>query len=643
MMAERALTDTVFYEAALKDPKRYLPRLHAFTARSRIREHAELMTSEKRALLERRGVAFLTNAQQAHAKWNGSTWTRARHLFGILCLEERRSAFAKALLQCMGRESALPAASQPPSTADPAATTDPVDAAILQRLQACKADGTLAAEVALWKLDTPEMVAELVLLATAPPGSTEKAPVLCQARTPRLFERFIPMLFVGFAHNLYVESSVSKLANLEKIHPNLDALTLQEMLLYKARQEESKAARMAPSLRSQTGGGARKCAVAKAGKALEGGANDSKSQQLFLCSQVEARAKQYQTTQLLSRGDESVRAAICEARGRRDGDELGCHDRRVSSMAASCRVTGKGRKRKAPQTAAACDSLTVRVAEPFTKLPKLRGSRLKQTAVDKELKAGLAARRKQATTDGARARRKQPVQRTGKGERAAANRAQPRPPRAQTQQTRVQPPRAAGSAARAAVEAESEQESEPEDGPLESESEGEEEEGWDLPVWDDFSDDEEGDESEGSNGRAMEDAEGAREGAESDVFGAGNAAPPTAADAEMAAADPPQPNPPQPEPPLPAAPASSTAAPIAPAAQPPPQQQEMPQAAAVRPPQPLRVPLRVPLGSASHRPQVRPVPAPLITKGPPQRPGGAMRGGAKRGAAMVRASARGLP
>jgi len=441
-------------------------------------------------------------------------------------LEERRSAFAKALLQWMGRESALPAASQPSSTADPAATTDPVDAAILQRLEACKADGTLADEVALWKLDSPETVAELVLLATAPPGSTEKAPVLCQARTPRLFERFIPMLFVGFAHNLYVESAVSKLANLEKTHPNLDALTLQEMLLYKARQEESKCARLDASLRSQVAGGLRKAAVERAEKPLSGSPNDSKLQQLKLCSQVETRSKEYQTAELLRRGDDSVCTAVRDAHCLRDLAESCCNVRKVGSMAASCKVTEKGNKRKAPLTTTACDNLTIDLAEPFAKLHKLMGSRLKQKSVDKALKAEQKARKADRAVEATKATRKRPVQRSGKGERAAANRAQPRPSRVQTQQTRAQPPRAAATTAREALAAESSGESEAEDdagaeeGDDEIESEGEDSEGEEEG-------ESEGEEEEGNqgDGEAMEGAEGAQESVSGADPGAESAAP----------------------------------------------------------------------------------------------------------------------
>ena len=84
MMAERALIDTAWYKAAISDPKAHLPLYHSFLSRSRVREAVNIMTSQKRAELEGRGVAFLTAAQVAHVKWNGTTWTRPRHLLGLL-------------------------------------------------------------------------------------------------------------------------------------------------------------------------------------------------------------------------------------------------------------------------------------------------------------------------------------------------------------------------------------------------------------------------------------------------------------------------------------------------------------------------------------------------------------------------------
>ena len=206
MMAERALTDTAWYKFALKDPKAALPLYHAFLSRPRVREAVNIMTSQKRTELEGRAVAFLQAAQAAHIKWNGTTWTRPRHLLGLLCAEERRILFARALL---GWLAPITVRALPPEVAEraPDATNDEVQV----RLQAAIADGSMRKEIDLWGLDAPEVVAELKLLATAPQGITKETPVFGLAHTPRLYKAFIPMLFVGFAHNLYVESALCNL------------------------------------------------------------------------------------------------------------------------------------------------------------------------------------------------------------------------------------------------------------------------------------------------------------------------------------------------------------------------------------------------------------------------------------------------
>ena len=144
MMAERVLTDTAWYKSALEDPKGFLPFYHRFLSRPRVREGVNIMTSQKRAELEGRAVAFLTAAQAAHVKWNGTTWTRPRHLLGLLCSEERRIPFARALLAWMAP---ITARALPPEATERAQcfTTDEA----LARLQAVIADGSMRKEIDL--------------------------------------------------------------------------------------------------------------------------------------------------------------------------------------------------------------------------------------------------------------------------------------------------------------------------------------------------------------------------------------------------------------------------------------------------------------------------------------------------------------
>ena len=186
----------------------------------------------------------MTAAQAAHVKWNGTTWTRPR--LGLLCLEERRIPFARALLRWMAPISRLP------DTAEP---SDPVEREALARLQACIADGSMRAGIDLWKVDASDMVQELRLLATASAGDTaEKSPVLSQLG--HLISIRCPSPCSLWALPVTSQSAVSKLANLEKIHPGTDSQLLNQMFLYSSeRQEAARAARLQPSLRSDRGGG----------------------------------------------------------------------------------------------------------------------------------------------------------------------------------------------------------------------------------------------------------------------------------------------------------------------------------------------------------------------------------------------------
>ena len=63
------------------------------------------------------------------------------------------------------------------------------------------------------------------------------------------------MLFVGFAHNLLLESYVSRLGVIEKTHPGTDASMLRYLFLFKARQASERAKRLVPGARSATNGG----------------------------------------------------------------------------------------------------------------------------------------------------------------------------------------------------------------------------------------------------------------------------------------------------------------------------------------------------------------------------------------------------
>jgi hypothetical protein len=156
---------------------------------------------------------------------------------------------------------------------------DDVDRELQQRLRAAQADGTLAAEVKLWKLDRPQVVAELAGLAAVPPRAKDDPALHGQASgTPALHSTFVFMLFVGFAHNLLLESYVSRKVQLERIHLNVGAEMLDCLFMYRARQTVARAARIACALRSAARGGKRPEAQQRAadGKALRGSPNRSR-------------------------------------------------------------------------------------------------------------------------------------------------------------------------------------------------------------------------------------------------------------------------------------------------------------------------------------------------------------------------------
>ena len=141
MTAEEVVKDTVWYRTARADPKTHLPRFYGWLATPRIRGAVERMTPDRRRAFELRGAAFLEAAEALHLKWNAQMWTRPRFLFGVLCLEERRSMFATKLIELLGDGDRLDEALGARARAQPC---DAVDRELLVRLEASHANGSLA-------------------------------------------------------------------------------------------------------------------------------------------------------------------------------------------------------------------------------------------------------------------------------------------------------------------------------------------------------------------------------------------------------------------------------------------------------------------------------------------------------------------
>jgi hypothetical protein len=55
-----------------------------------------------------------------------------------------------------------------------------------------------------------------------------------------MYSKFIPLLFVGFAHNLRIESFVSVLGKLEKAHPNAASQLIDFMFTYRTDREHER-------------------------------------------------------------------------------------------------------------------------------------------------------------------------------------------------------------------------------------------------------------------------------------------------------------------------------------------------------------------------------------------------------------------
>ena len=388
MIAERVLECTAWYAAARADPKAALPRFQRYAA---------TLGGAKQHELEGRAVAFLQAAEESHETWNGTTWTQADHLFGFLCLEPRRRCFAAAILKHIGADGVAEVAAQ-----------DEVERLMLKRLQAHAADGSLDVQVERLQLKKKALTDELRLLASAPPGETALNPVLSLDRTPCLYSKFIPLLFVGFAHNLRIESLVSVLGKLERAHPKAHSQLVDFMFIYRTNNECERDARRAPAMRSTRGGGARAASkeLAAEGKGLRDHAR-SKKQQNLLQRQAEQRASRYDDVRR-RRGMESATQKRERWRAGFDGarDEL---DRvKFEHLASSHAVTAAGNKRRLALTASECALLIPKLHAAAAKVPSVRGSGFKQAKMVAAGKARLAALKKEQQTVQVRLARKRP-------------------------------------------------------------------------------------------------------------------------------------------------------------------------------------------------------------------------------------------
>ena len=182
------------------------------------------------------------------------------------------------------------------------------------------------------------------------------------------------MLFVGLAHTLLLESYVSRMKMIEKVHPNTNSLTLDNLFMYRARRAREKGLRQDASQRCNGGGGGRVEAQCRreAGKALKG-ANRSKRQQRLMCMQAEARARRYGCIPLNTRGPNCIAKRLAQCRVEDRSKRVKLAKVKVESLRKSCRVTPTGRKRKAPLTLLGCRALLPKKGAAGFRFKKLRG------------------------------------------------------------------------------------------------------------------------------------------------------------------------------------------------------------------------------------------------------------------------------
>jgi hypothetical protein len=200
---------------------------------------------------------------------------------------------------------------------------DEIDWVLHAKLVSHQRDGTLMKEGLLWELcDDAAVKEELLLLATEPGGDIAE-PVFCVKRTPALFQRMASMLFVGFAHNLLIESDVSKLANIQKIHKGLGAEMTDHLFMLKVRLSESKAARLQHTLRSSSKGGLREIAQENMMENKKLATTSSKAQHRLLGEQTEERGRTYKTEDIYRRGS----AGLCQEKKRLRAQLVACRFR----------------------------------------------------------------------------------------------------------------------------------------------------------------------------------------------------------------------------------------------------------------------------------------------------------------------------
>ena len=374
----------------------FFPRFHDFV---------ENMGTTYKALdvkrdLQRRIPLGLQAAVAKFNKWNNKRWTRPRHLLGLLCIEERRqlSAFllvakfgdAEQMNRAFARVGAAAGERGTPSqlaqrgiaAMGNRAKSDAVGAVLRQWVLKALQRGTMEAFMRKHEmLDGNGKLAaalqwELILLAVTPPRDTEEEPIFSTEKTPLLYEKFIGLLFVGFAHNLLVESYVSRVSTISKVHQGVEPMTLAATFMYKTSLEGEKSARRSKELRVRRTQ-RRHGAQLRLDKDLKkDGINKLQLRTLEVQAVARAEAMQARRSEFFTRKDGAALGRQVQLkRAAVKGRTRKVAGRQLSALVRTCKVGPSGRARQAPLTAEECtfylpDDMNVpenRRSNPFKK------------------------------------------------------------------------------------------------------------------------------------------------------------------------------------------------------------------------------------------------------------------------------------
>ena len=295
--------------------------------------------------------------------------------------------------------------------AQPLQAPTPVDAVqgqLFKLIHRRHLEGSLAKEWELWGLG--EHLTKWLTLATAGEADTTDNPVLSPELTPRLYEVYIDMLFVGMGDNTRLESYVSLYKTFA--HVNSTGTSMEEMFMYHAELEADRMLLRRPDMRSTTGGALKQTSQERAAKAkLLPHHAASKKQLQELCRMALARASAVDCKRYFSRGEAGLKRKCAAERLRQEEFKVDAARRMARAQTATKEVGAAGRKRKAVLPPEAYMYLLNPLVEAGGIAPKRQGTGYGNTSLKK--RKSIRAKEKPMAKPPPRAKVPQPT-RSGK-------------------------------------------------------------------------------------------------------------------------------------------------------------------------------------------------------------------------------------